>query len=224
MWPELNRAIENCNRCKRLRQYCEEVARIKKREFKNEPYWGKPVVGFGDPKAKLWIVGLAPAAHGANRTGRMFTGDSSGRWLYKALYRVGLASSEESKSRADGLKLSKVFISSAVRCAPPDNKPLPAEKDRCAPFLDKEYALLRHVELFLALGSIGFRATLDLLEKNGVQMGSPKPKFQHGGLYQFGKKKILVSYHPSRQNTQTGKLTEKMWNAIFEEARELLGC
>ncbi len=212
----------HCERCPRLRKYCLEIAKNKKREFKDEPYWGHPVPSFGDPNARIFILGLAPAAHGANRTGRMFTGDSSGRWLYKALHRVGLASQETSTNRKDGLVLNNVYISATAHCAPPDNKPTPKEIANCSSYLEREYHLLKKVRLYLALGNIGYQAILRLLAGQGVALPRPKVKFQHNGLIELGDKRILMSYHPSRQNTQTGKLTEKMWNSIFERAIKLV--
>jgi len=223
-WEDLNRKIVACGRCPRLRRYCSEIAERKKREFREETYWGKPVPGFGDPKAHIWIMGLAPAAHGANRTGRMFTGDSSGRWLFRALYHAGFSNQPNGESRGDGLALNGIFISSSARCAPPDNKPLPVELERCRPFLDAEYELLTNVRLFLALGSIGFSATLSLVGRHGIEVPRPRPRFGHGAYYELGDRAILSSYHPSRQNTQTGKLTETMWLSLFDRARELVGA
>ncbi len=216
----LEKVIIACNRCERLRSHCKAVALRKKREFQHCEYWGKPVPGFGDPKARMWIVGLAPAAHGANRTGRVFTGDSSGKWLFRALYRSGFSNQETSESRDDGLRLREVFISSAARCAPPDNKPLPEEISNCAGFLDREFELLTQVRLFLALGSIGFKATCDLIARHRGPIA--RPRFGHGMLHEIGGSQVLCSYHPSRQNTQTGLLTESMWFAVFKRARVLL--
>jgi len=219
---ELKSNIISCERCPRLRTYCQDIARKKKREFRHWDYWGKPVPGFGDPKARVWIVGLAPAAHGANRTGRMFTGDSSGNWLYRALYQTGFSNQQKSESRDDGLKLRDIFISSAARCAPPENKPSPSELANCCAFLDAEFRLLQRVKLFIALGAIGFNTTCRLLERNGVTIARPRPVFKHGGWVDLGNLHILASYHPSRQNTQTGRLTEAMWIKIFRQAREWL--
>jgi uracil-DNA glycosylase family 4 len=219
---KLQKEIERCPRCPRLRKYCAEIAAAKKREFKEWSYWGKPVTGFGDPRARLWILGLAPAAHGANRTGRMFTGDSSGKWLYRALYQTGFASQETSESRTDGLRLRDAYISSSARCAPPDNKPLPEELKNCASYLDREFALLGRVTIFLALGNIGYQAILNLLARQGLAFPRPRPEFGHNRVYPIGPYQILTSYHPSRQNTQTGKLTEGMWLDIFERARTML--
>jgi uracil-DNA glycosylase len=212
-FQELNKGIRECALCPRLNGYTAEVARTKKREFRHETYWGRPVPGFGDPRATLWIIGLAPAAHGANRTGRMFTGDSSGLWLYRALFEVGLSNQAESRP-GDGLLLNKVFISSAARCAPPDNKPSPAELRNCAPYLRREFLLLQDRQRILALGKIAFDACLKLL---GPELPRPRPRFRHGAEFQIGGTTVSCSYHPSRQNTNTGKLTWKMWKAVFEK-------
>jgi uracil-DNA glycosylase len=221
-FSSLEKAIIGCDRCERLRAYCKEVATRKKREFQDCDYWGRPVPGFGDPNARMWIVGLAPAAHGANRTGRVFTGDSSGRWLFRALYRSGLSNRESSESRDDGLRLDGVFISAAVRCAPPANKPLPEEIYNCASFLDREFELLAQVRLFLALGSVGFKATCDLIARHRKPIVRPRPRFGHNELHEIGGFQVLCSYHPSRQNTQTGRLTESMWLGVFQRAKALL--
>lgn len=220
-FQELEHTIHACERCPRLRSYCEQIARVKKREFRADAYWGRPVSGFGDPKAAIWIIGLAPAAHGANRTGRMFTGDSSGNWLFAALHAVGLANQPTSTHRNDGLKLRSVFISAAARCAPPDNKPLPEEIQNCAGYLDTEWALLRRRKLILALGAISLKAIYTLGKRHGVAPARA-PKFGHGILHEWGRERILCSYHPSRQNTQTGRLTREMWNAVFERAISLI--
>ncbi len=218
----LNDKIIHCTKCPRLIQHCRQIAKVKKREFRQESYWGKPVPGFGDPKAQVWIIGLAPAAHGANRTGRMFTGDSSGKWLYRALFKAGFSNQEESKHLKDGLKLENVYISAAARCAPPENKPTLEELKNCAPYLAEEYKHLKQVWLYLALGKIAFDTTLKFLESQGQNVGSPRPKFAHGAFYDFGNTAVLCSYHPSRQNTQTGKLTEEMWQEIFFRLRNIL--
>lgn len=218
----LNEKIVHCAKCPRLRRHCRAVAKEKKREFREWEYWGKPVPGFGDPSASLWIVGLAPAAHGANRTGRMFTGDSSGRWLYRALHLTGFANQPDATDRKDGLVLHGAYISAACRCAPPDNKPSPTEIRACEPFLDAEFQLLKKRRIILVLGQIAHKAVLDLLRREGSPVPSPRPKFGHGALHSLGEHTVLCSYHPSRQNTQTGRLTEQMWFAIFEKARELV--
>ncbi len=218
---QLEERITACRKCPRLLGHCREIARVRKREFKEWEYWGKPVPGFGDPKARLWIVGLAPAAHGANRTGRMFTGDSSGNWLYRALHEAGFANQPGSVDRNDGLRLCGAYVSSAGRCAPPDNKPEQNELRNCEPFLDAEWALLKDRRLILALGNIGFQAVLRMLERHGVATPRPKPKFAHGAEFTVGGHRILCSFHPSRQNTNTRKLTEPMWSGIFARARTL---
>jgi uracil-DNA glycosylase family 4 len=219
----VSQKIIKCERCPRLRLYCQGIAKKKKKEFSDFTYWGKPVPGFGDPKGNLWIIGLAPGAHGANRTGRMFTGDSSGDWLYGALYKHGFASQSLSKDSQDGMKLKGVFISAAARCAPPDNKPTLKELKNCEPFLDEEYALLVNKQVFLALGKIAFESILKLLKRNHIEIPTPKPKFQHGAIYHLGAFTVFVSYHPSRQNTNTGVLTPQMWDTIFSRAKSLTG-
>lgn len=221
-FQEINQEIVHCALCPRLRSHCEQVAREKKREFRQWEYWGKPIPGFGDPLARLWIVGLAPAAHGGNRTGRMFTGDSSGRWLYGALFKTGFANQPTSESRADGLMLKDAFISAAARCAPPDNKPLPQELANCERFLTAEWHALGQRRLTLVLGAIAFQSIWKLFGRQGEKV-QPRPKFGHGLIYQMGKETVLCSYHPSRQNTQTGRLTETMWLSVFEQARKILG-
>lgn len=209
-WSEHEKQIVSCQKCPRLRDHCESVAQLKKREFKNWVYWGKPVPGFGDKTAEVWLVGLAPAAHGANRTGRMFTGDSSGDWLYRALYEFGFASSQDSKSAEDGMVLKNIYISAAARCAPPDNKPTRDELENCAPYLARELALLKNLKMIVCLGSIAFESTLALFPAQ-----KPKPKFGHGKEFEVEGLRILGSYHPSRQNTNTGRLTKPMWDSIF---------
>lgn len=223
-YRDIHDRIVACNRCPRLRKHCLQTAAVKKREFRDWSYWGKPVPGFGDPSAALWIVGLAPAAHGANRTGRMFTGDSSGNWLYAALFKYGFANQPTSFSSEDGLELKDVFISAAARCAPPDNKPLPSELAECARFLDEEWAMLKRARIYLALGSIAFETTLKLLQRQGQLAPSERKGLRFGHLveHRIGNKVVLSSYHPSRQNTQTGRLTLDMWNQVFERARELV--
>lgn len=215
--------IENCERCPRLREYCSAIARTKVRRYRDQDYWGRPVPGFGDPDAALLILGLAPGAHGANRTGRMFTGDDSGRWLYGALHATGFANRPESSWRNDGLELTGAYISAAGRCAPPDNKPLPAELEQCRPFVEREFALLRQVRVALVLGKIAFDTYLKIRRQQGFDIG--RPAFAHGAEYRFDDPHLpvlLCSYHPSRQNTQTGRLTPEMWRSIFDRARELI--
>ncbi len=226
----LNREIIACRRCPRLVEYREQVAREKRRAYLECDYWGKPVPGFGDRKARVLIVGLAPGAHGSNRTGRMFTGDASGRFLYPVLYKTGFASQPNAESAEDGLELRDLYITAAVRCAPPGNKPTPEELSNCSEYLDRELALLKQVRVFVALGKIGFDAVLRQLKRCGLLDRSRNSKnapnslfvFRHGGEYELPDGRILLaSYHPSNQNTQTGKLTEKMFCQIFERARIL---
>ena len=220
--------IVSCARCPRLRAYCRRVAREKKRAHQNETYWGRPVPGFGDPGARLLVVGLAPAAHGANRTGRMFTGDASGDFLMAALYKTGFANLTSSRRIDDGLRLADAYIVAAVRCAPPANRPLPDEIARCQVHLDAELSQLPHVRVVVALGKIAFDAWLRLLKRRGV-VQSPKPHFGHGVLVRMrtdGRGAFLPvligCYHPSRQNTNTGRLTARMMERVFRRARRLL--
>ncbi|NBX69087.1 MAG: uracil-DNA glycosylase [Proteobacteria bacterium] len=220
-WKSLTQKITKCERCPRLRQYCRAIAEKKRRQYLRESYWGRPVPGFGDPRAPIWIIGLAPGAHGANRTGRMFTGDSSGDWLYGALYQFGFASQPSSTDRNDGMKLHGVYISAAARCAPPDNKPSLLELRNCSQFLDQEFLLLDRTRIFLGLGKIGFESILHVLKRQGVAIPTPTPKFSHGATYYIGDYTLLASYHPSRQNTQTGRLTQPMWLEIFKNLKTL---
>jgi uracil-DNA glycosylase family 4 len=214
----LNEAIGRCELCARLRTYCSDVAREKRRAFLDWEYWGKPVAGFGDVKARLWIIGLAPAAHGANRTGRVFTGDRSGDFLFAALHRAGFANQATSIRREDGLILRDCFISAAVRCAPPDNKPMPAEQRNCEGFLDREWELLKNKRTILALGKIAWDATVSLAQRRGIQFDS-KPAFGHGARVELGQKLQLIgSYHVSQQNTFTGKLTTAMFDRVLRAA------
>jgi uracil-DNA glycosylase len=214
--------IVACRRCPRLVRYREQVARTKKREFASWTYWGRPVPGFGDPRAELLIVGLAPAAHGANRTGRMFTGDSSGRWLFRALHRHGFANQPESVHRDDGLRVRNAYITAVVRCAPPDNRPAPDEMANCAGYLRREFPLLPRVRVIVALGQIAFTQVLALAEGEGMTVPRPRPRFSHGALCLLhgrgGPVELIASYHPSRQNTQTGRLTETMLDEVFRRA------
>jgi uracil-DNA glycosylase family 4 len=217
----LSEEIARCRACPRLVRWREEVARTKRRAYRDDDYWGRPVPGFGDPAARLLVVGLAPGAHGANRTGRMFTGDGSGDFLYAALHRAGLASQPESRARGDGLVLRGVFITAAGRCAPPDNKPAPEELARCAPFLDRELALLP-VRAILCLGAIAFDAALAALARRGVPLPSPRPRFAHGAEVLLpGAPPVVASFHVSRQNTQTGRLTAAMFDAVVARAKAL---
>ncbi|QDE68663.1 MULTISPECIES: uracil-DNA glycosylase [Myxococcus] len=218
----LHKEITSCRACPRLVEWREEVARVKRRAYRDWNYWGLPVPGFGDPKARLIIVGLAPAAHGANRTGRMFTGDRSGDFLYAGLHRAGFANQALSEHRDDGLRLKDAFIVSAARCAPPDNKPLPEELARCAPFLDRELALLPG-RVMLALGAIGWNAALVALARQGMEVPSPRPAFGHGAELPLpGGRTLLGCYHVSQQNTQTGRLTPAMFDAVMSRVHALL--
>ena len=221
---EVHHSIASCERCPRLRQYCRNVAREKKRAHRDDTYWGRPVPGFGDPDAQLLLVGLAPAAHGANRTGRVFTGDGSGDFLMSALHRTGFSNIATSQRVDDGLYLTDAYILSAVRCAPPDNKPLPEEITRCLDHLEVELVHLPRVRVVVALGKIGFDAWLQLLKRRGVTL-SPRPQFGHGELVRFGNglPTLIGCYHPSRQNTNTGKLTAAMMESVFRKAKTLLG-
>ena len=217
--PRSNRRIPACARCPELREYCARVAREKKREFRDWDYWGRPVPGFGDPRARVLIVGLAPAAHGANRTGRMFTGDSSGAWLYEALHRYGFASRPESVSREDGLRLTDCFISAALRCAPPGNKPTRAELERCRPWLTEEFRLLRRVRVVIVLGRIAWQGWLQAAGWWERLAPRERPPFGHGETRCLPDGTTLIaSYHPSRQNTNTGRLTRAAWHSIFQRA------
>ena len=229
-----------CERCPRLRRYCAAVARTKRRAYLDQEYWGRPVPGFGDPQARVWLVGLAPAAHGANRTGRMFTGDSSGEWLFRALHGAGFARAPHSVGRDDGQELRDAYVSAAARCAPPDNKPLPVELARCRRYLDAELRALAGLRVVVPLGKIAFDAVLRLLEDSGYALPRPRPRFGHGASCRIGRPVeaqgpgspatrapgqelvLLASYHPSRQNTQTGKLTREMLAGIFARVRENL--
>jgi uracil-DNA glycosylase family 4 len=220
----LERAIVSCERCARLRRHCELVARVKKREFADQDYWGRPVPGFGDPAARLLVVGLAPAAHGGNRTGRVFTGDSSGDWLYGALHRFGFASQPHSVGRDDGMRLDGCWVCAAGRCAPPGNKPTPRELENCRPFLAAEIRLLREVRVVLTLGRIGHEGWLRAAGWWDRLAPRARPAFAHGAEHRLQDgTALLCSYHPSRQNTNTRRLTRDMWHAVFARARELAG-
>ena len=212
----LEQQVTECRRCPRLVAWREEVARVKRAAFADQEYWGRPLPGFGDPRAHLLILGLAPAAHGGNRTGRIFTGDRSGDWLFAALHRAGLANQALSVSRDDGLKLRGCFITAAVRCAPPANRPTPAERDNCLPYWSAELELLDQLKVTVCLG--GFAWDVALRALGPVR---PKPRFAHGAQARVGSMILLGSYHPSQQNTFTGRLTESMMDEIFERAQEL---
>ena len=220
-WDQLNRKIIRCEYCPRLRRHCAAVATTKRRAFRDWTYWGKAVPNFGDPKARLLIVGLAPAAHGANRTGRMFTGDRSGDWLYRALHKVGYANLSSSRDRGDGLELRDCAITASCHCAPPDNKPTPKELANCHDWLEQTIDLLP-VRVFLALGQIAWRSVLDEMRRREWIIG-PSPKFGHAARARLeGDRWLVGSYHPSQQNTFTGRLTEPMFDHVFEMVRKLL--
>ena len=220
----LNREVVACTRCPRLVEYRERVAREKRRAYRECQYWGKPVPGFGDPEARVLIMGLAPGAHGSNRTGRPFTGDASGKFMYPVLYDTGFANQPGATDLNDGLKLNNLYITAAVRCAPPDNKPLPQELAECSTFLDREIAGLRNLRVIVALGKIGFDAYLNYVKRRGLIASKKTYIFKHGASYRLPDgKNLLASYHPSNQNTQTGKLTRKMFVEIFQQAAELAG-
>jgi uracil-DNA glycosylase len=217
-----NQEIIRCHRCPRLRKYCEEVATSKRRAYRDWVYWAKPVPSFGDEKARVLIVGLAPGAHGSNRTGRPFTGDGSGDFLYPVLYDAGFASQPNSVSRGDGLKLRDCWITSVIRCAPPDNKPKRSELGNCAPHLDQEISLLTSLRVVVCLGRIAFDGYLDHLARTGQCERKPRFKFSHGAEYALpGGRFLIASYHPSLQNTNTGKLTRTMFSSVFDRARAL---
>jgi uracil-DNA glycosylase len=229
----LNREVIACTRCPRLVAYREQVARQKRRAYRDHEYWGKPVPGFGDPEARVLIMGLAPGAHGSNRTGRPFTGDASGKFMFPVLYETGFASQPNATDRNDGLTLKDLYITAAVRCAPPANKPTPQELANCSHFLDREMAGLEKVKVVVALGKIGFDAYLNYVKrladssaKNTEEIGTHFSRkdypFKHGASYRLPDGKVLLaSYHPSNQNTQTGKLTRKMFVMIFKQAARL---
>ena len=216
--------IVDCRRCPRLVEYREEVARTKVRRFRDSEYWGRPVPSFGHWGARLFVVGLAPAAHGGNRTGRVFTGDRSGDWLYRALYNFGFANQPTSTDRGDGLRLIDCYITAAIHCAPPDNKPLPSEFLNCRPYMLDELQRLEKVQVVVPLGLIGFKTYFAARKQLGWQNPAPLPSFGHGLTARLsGGVTVVSSYHPSQQNTQTGKLTEKMFDDVFRQAREILG-
>ena len=222
-WGALRSEVVACRACPRLVAWREEVARTKRAAFRDEHYWGRPVPGFGDPDAAILLVGLAPAAHGGNRTGRVFTGDRSGDWLYGALYRAGLASQPTSRSADDGLRLTGTYITAVVKCAPPDNAPTIAERDRCAPYFERELALLPGARVAVALGGYAYTALCRALGDAGVTVPRPRPAFGHGLEVPTERLTIVGCYHPSQQNTFTGRLTEPMLDAVFARARRLAG-
>lgn len=216
--------ITKCEHCPRLREYCAEVAVQKRRSFRDQTYWGKPVPGFGDPQARLFVVGLAPAAHGGNRTGRVFTGDPSGDFLYAALHRYKFANQPISESLDDGLVLKDAYVSAAGRCAPPQNKPTREELDNCRPYLAQELAALPSIQVVVALGLVGWEAMLKMWVEAGHRMPKPKPRFGHLAEMQLDADVplLLGSYHPSQRNTQTGLLTRPMFHSVFARAKKLL--
>jgi uracil-DNA glycosylase len=217
---ELSAEIVNCFRCPRLVAWREQVAREKVARFRDEPYWGRPLPGFGDPEARMLIVGLAPAAHGGNRTGRVFTGDASGDFLWRALHTVGMADRPSSRRADDGLTLTDAYIAAAVRCAPPLNRPTIEERDNCAPYLVREIAILDRVRVVVPLGQFGWDAVFRALTKLG-HPARPRPRFGHGAEAQVGPYKVIGSFHPSQQNTFTGKLRHEQLVAVLRRAREL---
>ncbi|HET6570247.1 MAG TPA: uracil-DNA glycosylase [Solirubrobacterales bacterium] len=217
----LDAEVHGCRRCPRLVEWREASAAEPPRRFQGRDYWARPVAGFGDPAARLAIVGLAPAAHGANRTGRMFTGDRSGDWLYAALHRAGYANRPEARQREDGLRLRDAYVTAVVRCAPPANRPAPAERDNCLPYLQRELGLLDRCRTIVALGSFAWDGSLLALRARGEAVPRPKPRFGHGAEAEIGEWRLLGCYHPSQQNTFTGRLTEPMIDAVFARAREL---
>ena len=217
---QLTAEIVDCRRCPRLVEWRERVAREKVLRFRDETYWGRPVPGFGDPEARILLVGLAPAAHGGNRTGRVFTGDASGDFLWPVLHAVGLANRAESRSIDDGLALTGAYLAAAVRCAPPDNKPTIDERDTCAPYLVRELGLLTQVRVLVALGSYAWDAALRTVAALGHGTPAPKPRFGHGAEVTVGPYRLIGTYHPSQQNTFTGKLTQPMLETVLRRAVE----
>jgi uracil-DNA glycosylase family 4 len=221
-FDELQEQIVSCRRCPRLVAWREQVAREKRAAYRGEEYWGRPVPAFGDPDARILVVGLAPGAHGANRTGRMFTGDRSGEWLYRSLHRAGLATQPRSSSRDDGLTLTGALVTAALRCAPPANRPTPEERDTCRPWLEAELELLPRIEVIVALGQLAWSQILRILGDRGLSLPRPRPRFRHLAEAPLeGGPVVLGSYHPSQQNTFTGKLTEKMFDAVWSRAQAL---
>jgi uracil-DNA glycosylase family 4 len=220
---ELEAEVTRCRRCPRLVAWRERVAREKRASFADWDYWGRPLPGFGDPAARILVLGLAPAAHGGNRTGRIFTGDRSGDWLFAAMHRAGLANQPTSVSRDDGLRLRDAWVTAAVRCAPPGNRPTPQERDNCLPWTERELALLPGVRVIVCLGAFAWDAALRVRAALGEPAPRPKPRFGHGAEAAGARWTLLGCFHPSQQNTFTGKLTEAMLDAVFARARELAG-
>lgn len=213
--------VSECTRCPRLVAWRRQTAADPPARFRGETYWGRPLPGFGDPRARLLVVGLAPAAHGGNRTGRIFTGDRSGDWLFRALHKAGFANQPTSEHPGDGLELRECYISAVVRCAPPANKPAPGERDNCLPYLEREISLLKDLRVLVALGSFAWDGALRALRTVGVSTPPPRPRFGHGVVFGANGYTLLGSYHPSQQNTFTGKLTEPAFDSIFEAARRI---
>jgi uracil-DNA glycosylase family 4 len=217
----LEAEVVACRRCPRLVAWRERVAREKRAAFADEEYWGRPLPGFGDPAARVFVLGLAPAAHGGNRTGRIFTGDRSGDWLFAALHRAGFASQPTSRHRGDGLRLRDCWIAAAVRCAPPANRPTPAERDTCLPYTARELELLAGVRVIVCLGAFAWDAALRVAAGPGAPVPRPRPRFGHGAETKLGARTLLGCFHPSQQNTFTGRLTASMLDAVLTRAREL---
>jgi uracil-DNA glycosylase len=219
----LRREVVSCRRCPRLVAWREEVARVRRAAYAAEEYWGRPLPGMGGLDARVLVLGLAPAAHGGNRTGRIFTGDRSGDWLFAALYRAGYANQATSVSPDDGLALEGCYVTAAVRCAPPANRPLPAERDNCLPYLVRELELLEDVRVIVCLGGFAWDAALRAISALGIAIPRPRPRFVHGATVELGRFTLLGCYHTSQQNTFTGRLTEAMMDEVFARARELAG-
>ena len=217
----INERVVACIKCPRLVEWRSTVAREKRAAYAADTYWGRAVPSFGDPDADVLIVGLAPGAHGSNRTGRMFTGDRSGDWLYRALHRAGLANQPDGRTADDGLRLSRVYITAAVRCAPPANRPTATERDQCRPYLEEELEIFRSAGVIVTLGSFAFDQVLRILQARGEGVPRPRPKFSHGVEVDLGIRVVLGCYHPSQQNTFTGRLTESMFDAVWERAKRL---
>ena len=218
----VNQRVVACIRCPRLVEWRSRVAREKRAAYASEAYWGRPVPSFGDPDAELLIVGLAPGAHGANRTGRMFTGDRSGDWLYRALHRAGFANQPDGRAADDGLCLTRAYITAAVRCAPPANRPTAAERDHCRPYLEEELEIFRSARVVVALGRFAFDQVLRILQSSDEGVPQARPKFSHGVEVDLGSRTVLGCYHPSQQNTFTGRLTESMFDSVWERAKRLI--